>query len=143
MIFRRTVLWRMPSSFSNSQSSACMRGSSPCQKEQKGSSESFCVQAVFARGAPDPRAAGGGSYTRSTSQSEQRVNPAGTPLCIGGRTWLNGVYYTKKYFHTCQRLRCYTVCSTPYFLLLAKSFETGCKLPYLNTLFVTRQIYIL
>src|SRR6266404_8581778 len=64
----------MPSSFSNSQSSACMRGSSPCQKEQKGSSESSVCK-PSSPVAPRPRAAGGGSYTRSTSQSEQRVNP--------------------------------------------------------------------
>src|SRR5437016_11681751 len=48
-----------------------MRGSSPRQKEQKGSSGfSSCPLA-----STGPLADAGGSCTKSTSQSEQRVNP--------------------------------------------------------------------
>src|SRR6266404_5144911 len=48
-----------------------MRGSSPRQKEQKGSS-GFSARAPAS---PGPLADAGGSYTSSTSQSAQRVNP--------------------------------------------------------------------
>ncbi len=48
-----------------------MCGSSPRQKEQKGSS-GFSARAPVL---PGPLADGGGSYTSSTSQSVQRVNP--------------------------------------------------------------------
>src|SRR5260370_30569799 len=51
-----------------------MRGSSPRQKEQKGSSESSAYEPASPV-LPKPWAAGGGSCTSSTSQSEQRVNP--------------------------------------------------------------------
>src|SRR6266852_5771817 len=45
-----------------------MRGSSPFQKVQKGSSGASPRM-------PGPDAPAGGAYTKSTSQSEQRVNP--------------------------------------------------------------------
>src|SRR5712664_1761256 len=51
-----------------------MRGSSPRQKEQKGSSESSACEPASPV-LPKPWAAGGGSCTSSTSQSVQRVNP--------------------------------------------------------------------
>src|SRR5260370_33877872 len=51
-----------------------MRGSSPRQKEQKGSSESSARASVSSE-LPPPCTDFGSSYTKSTSQSAHRVNP--------------------------------------------------------------------
>src|ERR1700694_1186130 len=66
-----------------------MRGSSPCQKEQKGSSESSAC-ALAAPEAPNPLAAAGGSYTRSISQSAHRVNPCRYSALHRGQTMAHG-----------------------------------------------------
>src|SRR5215471_13481742 len=61
----------MPACSSTSQSSACTLASWPFQKEQKGSS----LGSPGSAGLCPASANWGGSCTRSTSQSEQRVKP--------------------------------------------------------------------
>src|SRR6266566_4452713 len=71
-----------------------MRGSAPLQNEQKGSSEfSACIPA-----SPELCAAAGDSYTRSISQSEQRVKPRRYSTLNWGQNILVGpkVYYNDR-----------------------------------------------
>src|SRR5216684_3999455 len=104
----------------------------------------FCVQAVFARGTQTACC-----RRRLTHQLRIAIGAARESWPILGFALRaehgeTGVYYTKKYFHTCQHCAA-EQCALPlYFLLFAKSFETGRKLLYLNTLFVTCQnMYLL
>src|SRR5882762_5690645 len=114
-----------------------MRGSSPRQKEQKGSSGSSACGPVSPV-APRPRAAGGGSHTSSTSQSEQRVNPGRYSALHCGQNMVKREPTTPRNIYKAVKHCAATQCALPlYFLLFAKSFETGRKLLYLNTLFVT------
>src|SRR6266404_1788813 len=69
-----------------------MRGSSPRQKEQKGSSESSPCEPV-SPAVPYPCAAGGGSCTSSTSQSAHRVNPCRYSALHCGQYIARRVYY--------------------------------------------------
>src|SRR5713226_8811440 len=69
-----------------------MRGSSPRQKEQKGSSESSTREPSSPVG-PKPCAGGGGSCTSSTSQSAQRVNPCRYSALHCGQYIERRVYY--------------------------------------------------
>src|SRR6266852_8707290 len=69
-----------------------MRGSSPRQKEQKGSSESSACE-LASPVAPKPCAAGGGSCTSSTSQSAHRVNPCRYSALHCGQYIARRVYY--------------------------------------------------
>src|SRR5713226_603722 len=91
-----------------------MRGSSPRQKEQKGSSGfSVCPPA-----SPRPLAEEGGSYTNSTSQSAQRVNPWRYSALHCGQYITTGEFTTRKNHSHKKRsrgLRRYTVRSTPLF----------------------------
>src|SRR6266446_883562 len=115
-----------------------MRGTSPRQKEQKGSSGSSACEPVSPV-APRPRAAGGGSHTSSTSQSEQRVNPGRYSALHCGQNMVKRESTTPRNISTAVKHCAATQCALPlYFLLFAKSFETGRKLLYLNTLFVTQ-----
>src|SRR5713101_8223103 len=69
-----------------------MRGSSPRQKEQKGSSESSACEPASPV-VPKPCAAGGGSCTSSTSQSAHRVNPCRYSALHCGQYIARRVYY--------------------------------------------------
>src|SRR6267154_1480999 len=114
-----------------------MRGSSPRQKEQKGSSESSAGKPSSPL-APQPRAAGGRSHTNSTSQSAQRVNPGRYSALHCGQNMVKRESTTPRNISTPIKHCAATQCALPlYFLLFAKSFETGRKLLYLNTLFIT------
>src|SRR6267142_1218844 len=66
-----------------------MRGSSPRQKEQKGSS-GFSARAPAS---PGPLADAGGSCTSSTSQSAHRVNPCRYSALHCGQYIARRVYY--------------------------------------------------
>src|SRR6266852_4062237 len=112
-----------------------MRGSSPRQKRQKGSSGLSARPPVAS---PEPPEDAGGSYTRSTSQSEQRVNPGRYSALHCGQNMVKRESTAPRNISTPIKHCAATRCALPlYFLLFAKSFETGRKLLYLNTVFVT------
>src|SRR5712691_13488944 len=106
-----------------------MRGSSPRQKKQKGSS-GFSPRPPAS---PEPLAGAGTSFTRSMSQSAQRVNPRRYPALHCGQYITAGVYYKK---HV-PRMHCDTVHSTPLFSSVSEIIRKGRKSLYLNTVFVT------
>src|SRR5229473_5489172 len=111
-----------------------MRGSSPRQKKQKGSS-GFSARPPAS---PEPPEGAGDSYTRSVSQSAQRVNPCRYSALHCGQNMVKRKSTTPRNISTPVKHCASTHCALPlYSLLFAKSFETGRKLLYLNTLFVT------
>src|SRR4029077_12712640 len=112
-----------------------MRGSSPRQKEQKGSS-GFSSGPPTSPGGPPTDA--GGSYTKSTSQSAQRVNPGRYSALHCGQNMTKPESTTPRNISTPVKDCAATQCALPLcFLLFAKLFESACNSIYLNTLFVT------
>src|SRR6266481_6704249 len=110
-----------------------MRGSSPRQKEQKGSSGSSSGRPT----SPGPLA--GGSYTKSTSQSAQRVNPGRYSALHCGQNMAKRESTTRTN-HSPLKNCLATRCVLPLcFHSLVESFESGRKLFYLNALFDTWQ----
>src|SRR5216684_9116254 len=106
-----------------------MRGSSPRQKRQKGSS-GFSARPPAS---PEPPEGAGGSYTRSMSQSVQRVNPGRYSTLHCGQNMVKRESTTPRNISTPVKHCASTQCALPlYFLLLAKSFETSRKLFHLN-----------
>ena len=87
----------------------------------------------------------GSDSTRSTSQSVQCVNPRRYSALHCGQNMVKRESTTPRNISTAVKHCAATQCALPlYFLLFAKSFETGRKLLYLNTLFVTQaRMYLL
>src|SRR5260370_42055642 len=80
----------------------------------------FCVQAVFARGAQTTCC-----WWRLIHQIHVTLRAARKPwpvlrFALRAEHGETGVYYTKKYFHTYQPLRCYPVRYTPLFSVVCK-----------------------
>src|SRR5216684_5677922 len=106
-----------------------MRGSSPRQKKQKGSS-GFSARPPAS---PEPPEGAGGSYTRSVSQSVQRVNPCRYSALHCGQNMVKRESTTPRNISTPVNVKhcASTQCALAlYFLLFAKLFETGRKLLY-------------